>query len=274
MNLKLLWKGYALTLLFVAFSSASIAQVGINTHTISDGALLDIVSANKGFLLPRVALTDTGDVTTITPAATTGLLVYNTATSGTLPFQVTPGIYYWNGSQWLRFYNRGYSIKFDQTAPVTLSSTSSTWTAITGLDTGSITVPYSGTYIVKVETAYAAGTLISTTSDGVGQASVRLTMATNGGSAVNVKEVYVTSCSKRISSTATTINGLPRNVSIVYTVDLDVMDTYQFAVDGREWSTSNVGQGQIGKDTSVYTGATGITNAQEGTISLTLVRQQ
>ncbi len=249
------------------------AQMGINTSTPSNGALLDITSSNKGLLLPQVTLTSTSDVTTITPSATEGLLVYNTVTAGSLPFQVTPGFYYWNGSQWLRFYNRGYGLKFDQTAAILASTTSSTYTILTGLDTGNITIPYSGTYQVRVESAYACGALVSTSSDGCGQGSISLAMDTNNsGTLTTVKETYVTSTSKRINST--TINSIPQNVTIIYNIDLDVLNTYRFVARGREWRTDNVGTGTFGKDTNGYTGASGVNNAQRGAITLMLVKQQ
>ena len=268
-------KHYYLILFCILFvgSLHIIAQAGINTSSPANGALLDISSTNKGFLIPRVTLTGTNDVTTITPSATTGLLVYNTVTAGALPVQVTPGFYYWNGSQWLRFYNRGYGIKFDQGAQTTASTLSSVYTQISGLDTGFINVPYSGTYQIKVETAYACGNLSATTSEGVGQASISLNMTTSlVGVPVRVKEKYVTSTSKRINTV--TMNSLPQNTTIIYTVDLDVLETYRFNVTGREWSRNNVGLGTFGKDTSGYPGASSVNNAQRGSISITLLKQQ
>ena len=258
--------------IFIGITSNSQAQVGINTTTPANGALLDISSSNKGLLVPKVALTATNDVTTITPSATTGLLVYNTVTAGALPIQVTPGLYYWNSSQWIRLYNRGYGIKFDQSLEVTANILNSVYTPIVGLDTGVINVPYSGTYQIKVETTYAAGSLVSTTSEGVGQASIALYMTTNIGLPVLVKETYVTSTSKRINTT--TVNSIPQNTTIIYTVDLDVLDTYRFTVSGREWSRNNVGLGTFGKNTSAYSGASGVNNALRGSISLVLVKQQ
>lgn len=77
------------------------AQVGIGTATPNGSAQLEVNSSSKGFLPPRVSLTGTADASTITtPAA--GLLVYNNATSGTAPNNVTPGFYYYNGSAWVR----------------------------------------------------------------------------------------------------------------------------------------------------------------------------
>lgn len=73
------------------------AQVGIGTTTPEVSAELDVVSTNRGFLMPRVALSSTTDTATITGAEATSLLVYNTANVA----DVSPGFYYWNGTQWV-----------------------------------------------------------------------------------------------------------------------------------------------------------------------------
>ena len=88
-----------ITLLIIASSQTSKAQIGIGTTSPNASAKLDITSTNKGFLPPRVTLTGTADVATIASPAT-GLMVYNTATAGTSPSNVTPGIYYYDGSKW------------------------------------------------------------------------------------------------------------------------------------------------------------------------------
>ncbi|MBF7093297.1 tail fiber domain-containing protein [Flavobacterium sp. ALJ2] len=74
-------------------------NVGLGTTTPDASAALDITSTNKGVLMPRVALKNTTDTTTITGAANS-LTVYNTATAS----DVTPGYYYWDksGSKWVR----------------------------------------------------------------------------------------------------------------------------------------------------------------------------
>lgn len=100
-NLKNLTDMKTLKTLLIAIAilaSYSInAQVAVTTDGSSaDGsAMLDVKSTDKGMLVPRVALTGTTDVTTISTPATS-LLVYNTATAG----DVTPGFYYWNGTAW------------------------------------------------------------------------------------------------------------------------------------------------------------------------------
>jgi hypothetical protein len=89
-----------LKLFFLAAILASCtltAQVSITTNgnSADPSAMLEVKSTDKGMLIPRVALTGTTDITTISTPATS-LLVYNTATAG----DVTPGFYYWNGTAW------------------------------------------------------------------------------------------------------------------------------------------------------------------------------
>lgn len=85
-------------LLFLLCSSSLIAQVGVNTAAPSGSSSLDVVSANTGILIPRLTLTGTDDILTIANGNIESLLVYNTATVS----DVTPGFYYWNGTQWVR----------------------------------------------------------------------------------------------------------------------------------------------------------------------------
>jgi hypothetical protein len=84
---------------FLVFLNGN-AQTGIGTTTPSPSAKLEVASSNQGFLPPRIALTATNAASPVTSPAT-GLLVYNTATTGTPPNNVAPGYYYWNGSAWV-----------------------------------------------------------------------------------------------------------------------------------------------------------------------------
>ncbi len=90
--------------LFCVFSIMSFAQnIGINSTGIvpDNSAGLDINFTDKGLLIPRVALTGTGDLITIASPATS-LLVYNTGTGGLS----TVGYYYNSGTtvvpNWIR----------------------------------------------------------------------------------------------------------------------------------------------------------------------------
>ncbi len=96
------------TILNIAFFVVGVAglalgqNVGINaTGNVPDAsAMLDIISTNSGLLVPRIALTATNSAGPVTSPATS-LLIYNTATAGTAPNNVTPGFYYWNGTAWI-----------------------------------------------------------------------------------------------------------------------------------------------------------------------------
>lgn len=90
---------------FVAFamlaSTKTFAQQGFGTNAPSKSAAVDIVSSQRGLLVPRLALKETTDQapipSSIQPA--TSLFVYNTASVN----DVVPGFYYWDGAKWVRF---------------------------------------------------------------------------------------------------------------------------------------------------------------------------
>lgn len=85
-------------------------NIGINVTGLAPNtsALLDVdgsglpANAQRGVLIPRVALTATNAAAPVVGPATS-LLVYNTATAGVAPNNVSPGYYYWNGAAWVRF---------------------------------------------------------------------------------------------------------------------------------------------------------------------------
>lgn len=81
---------------------AAANNVGMGTASPSASAQLHVNSTTKGLLIPNLALTATNAATPVTSPATS-LLVYNTATAGVSPNNVTPGYYYWNGTAWQRF---------------------------------------------------------------------------------------------------------------------------------------------------------------------------
>jgi hypothetical protein len=82
------------------FTNINAQNVGISNSLFTPDASagLDVNFTDKGLLIPRVSLSSSNNASPITSPAT-GLLVYNTATVS----DVTPGFYYWNGSNWVRF---------------------------------------------------------------------------------------------------------------------------------------------------------------------------
>ena len=91
-------KNFLFFFLLTAIGYTLNAQVGIGTPTPDKSAMLTVESSSRGILIPRVALTDTLDGTTITAGNVESLLIYNTATVK----DVTPGFYYWTGDLWAR----------------------------------------------------------------------------------------------------------------------------------------------------------------------------
>lgn len=90
---------------FVAFamlaSTKTLAQQGFGTNTPNKSAAVDILSSQRGLLIPRLALEETTNQAPIPSAIqpATSLFVYNTATVN----DVIPGFYYWDSAKWVRF---------------------------------------------------------------------------------------------------------------------------------------------------------------------------
>ncbi|MBP6661427.1 MAG: hypothetical protein KA174_12130 [Chitinophagales bacterium] len=167
---------YLLFLLFCSyFISNSQNNVGIGTNTPNASAKLDITDANKGMLIPRVALTATNAAGPITsPAAS--LLVYNTASASSGATFVSPGYYYWDGAKWIRLLNsktvnanNGLSIVGDTL--VQLGGTLIQTTTIT-----------QGSNIFKIENNGTTNTIINLSSTG------DFDVQDNGTSALFVKD--------------------------------------------------------------------------------------
>lgn len=87
-------------LLFLVSYYSVNAQVGIGTTT-PNGAL-EVTSSTDGMLIPRISLTATNVATIATP--TISELVYNTNTTVGVN-GVSPGFYYWDGTNWIRLLN-------------------------------------------------------------------------------------------------------------------------------------------------------------------------
>ncbi|MCF6342406.1 MAG: hypothetical protein L3J31_06330 [Bacteroidales bacterium] len=77
-------------------ATMSRAQIGIQTNNPDASSALDIVSGNKGLLVPRVTLTS--DLTNPSPVSSpaTGLLVFNNGANQPV------GFYYWGGATWMK----------------------------------------------------------------------------------------------------------------------------------------------------------------------------
>ncbi len=149
---------YYLFLLFFLITTLSFSQVGINT-TSPDGAL-DVNSTTQGIVLPRVALTATnasGPV--VNPAGgalAVGTVVFNTATTSNGTYDVVPGIYVWNGTEWFAKFTKKQAELYTQSS-YTRPSSSAGFEDITGLVSQTFTANYTGTYKIEVSVNYGTG---------------------------------------------------------------------------------------------------------------------
>ncbi|MCW5898726.1 MAG: hypothetical protein KIT10_05595 [Flavobacteriales bacterium] len=104
----------SLALLLAVPVSLAAQNVGINANGAAPAAsaMLDIdvtalpANAKQGMLVPRIALTAT-NVAAPVVAPAQSLLVFNTNTAGAGLTGVSPGYYYWDGAQWVRFAQDG-----------------------------------------------------------------------------------------------------------------------------------------------------------------------
>ncbi len=165
-----------LVLLFI--SSLTFAQVGINTT--DPKGVLDINSPSLGVVYPNVALLATDNpAPVVNPQGgniVEGTVVYNTnSTSTGLSTEVFPGIYVWNGSEWVVHYKKRHSELHNQTAVLRSEANYALdWQDVPGLgvsDLKTFTAKYSGLYRIEVKTNFGGGKTESNSSIFVSQAS-------------------------------------------------------------------------------------------------------
>ncbi|WP_353117456.1 hypothetical protein [Myroides odoratus] len=102
------------------FAQAQIAtqKIGKNPMTMHSSTVLEVEHDKKGVLFPRVALRSLEDIVTI-PSPANALTVFNTASAGVTPNEVTVGYYYWNaaGSKWVKLLTKEDVVVSDTGGP-------------------------------------------------------------------------------------------------------------------------------------------------------------
>jgi hypothetical protein len=76
-------------------------KIGDNPTVINPNSLLELESNTKGLLLPRLHLTATNNPAPLA-AFVEGMFVYNLAVNGAADTAVTPGLYYCDGTKWIK----------------------------------------------------------------------------------------------------------------------------------------------------------------------------
>lgn len=134
--------------------TTAVAQMNVGSASAPNvNAALQITSTNKGLLLPTLALTATNSASPLS-AFVAGMTIYNTAAAGTAPTAVTPGLYYCDGTQWLKLSTSNGSVVLNSSSTIDASilgySPSATATAGTSAPSsttvGSTTATRRGTY--------------------------------------------------------------------------------------------------------------------------------
>lgn len=199
------------------------SQVGIGTTT-PEGAL-DVSSTQFGYVMPRIALTATNTAAPVVNPKTNnnvlaaGTMVYNTATTaGT--YGVVPGIYYWDGSNWVSQAHRYFDTKFTQTSDLTVATTASTYTNIPGLNSKSFVAPYTGKYSITFSGYLGAGT-VDTDGAKMGFVEGNFKLTVNGTD----YRKYLHSTSFYNSSTSVNYLELFNESNIIVTVSLNAGQT-------------------------------------------------
>lgn len=152
-------------LLIVISHAASMAQVGVGTVT-PDGVLdLNNDSGTNiyGLVLPRVALTRTDVAAPVlnpqggNPAV--GTVVYNTVTTNFGSESVYPGIYMWDGIDWINEFPKKNAeiFKQDNSLGALRTVTTGGYQNIPGLINRTFTPVYTGTYKIEVSVNWGGG---------------------------------------------------------------------------------------------------------------------
>lgn len=166
--------------LSILLSGTINAQVGIGT--VAPDGVLDLNSdveknipmgTNRyGLVLPRVELERTDQaapvVNPVPPGnLAIGTVVYNTVATNEGEFSVYPGIYMWDGVDWINEFPKKNASIFKQTypnpgAPWLRTVTTGSYQEIPGLgasDMRTFTPAYSGTYKIEVSVNWGSGTV-------------------------------------------------------------------------------------------------------------------
>ncbi len=156
-----------ITLCFVLISISTYAQIGIGTVT--PNGVIDLNNdsgTNKyGLILPRVELSRTDQaLPIINPnggALAIGTVVYNTVTTNFGSESVFPGIYMWDGIDWINEFPKKNAeiFKQDNSSGALRTVTTGSYQDIPNLVGQTFTPAYTGTYKIEVSMNWGGGQL-------------------------------------------------------------------------------------------------------------------
>jgi hypothetical protein len=241
---------FIILIFFVSIELFSQVAITADGSAPDNSAMLDVKSANRGFLAPRIALTATNSAAPVSSPAE-GLLVYNTATAGSSPNNVIPGFYCWKGTRWTYVLpppgaNAGDLLRWDGQQWSCLAPGSNGKTLL--LSSG---IPTWGNYYVK------RPKLLTNTVSGITNASATGGgNAVDGGAIVTERGVCWSTSSNPTTSGSKTIDGAGGGTFISNLTGLTFNTTYYV----RAYATNSLGTG-YGNEVSFTT--------RDGVVTLT-----
>lgn len=131
--------------IFISQQTNAQLKVGENPSTIHPDAMLEIKADNKGMLIPRLSLVATNNAAPLSTHAA-GMLVYNTATSGTGTNSVSPGFYYNDGAKWVKVSN---AAEGDPTKDAWIDDNANTQVKLGTLSNGATARPDAAAVVIK-----------------------------------------------------------------------------------------------------------------------------
>ncbi|MBE8720679.1 hypothetical protein [Sphingobacterium pedocola] len=112
---------FTILMLCIGIAIQAQVKIGGTDGTPNTNAMLEVESASKGFLLPRLSLVATTNPAPL-QAHVAGMIVYNTAATN----DVTPGLYQNDGTKWTKLVSQDYgAVKFFYMPSIVFNTTNS-----------------------------------------------------------------------------------------------------------------------------------------------------
>ena len=242
---------FLLIFTFVGLCNSMYGQVGINTKT--PNGILEVNSAIHGIVLPRIALTATNVAAPVLNPQGGGLavgtVVYNTNSTATGSDDVYPGVYVWNGIEWLNKFTKKHAAFYTQSSFFQPASNAG-YENVPGLNSQTFVANYTGVYKVEISVNFGAGYIVDASAGcdiGAQEGMFRFTfngndyfmpVRTNGTATASGTTYYA------IWEQFSIVDYLNLTAGVSYSFDLDFdqFDSPGFVNNGN----SGTGKGYIG----------------------------
>lgn len=223
------------------------AQVGIGTVT--PAGILELKSQTEGFIPPRINLTATNiDLPVTNPQGgnlVPGTMVYNLNTS-TGTYAVYPGVYFWDGGQWISMNSKAFKQEFYQTGILKTNALNG-YENIPGLTNVTFTAPRDGTYqIISLGYYSIEGALQTFGEDEMGWGEGTFRLSVNGLNIDKYSHAQSFSDSNSITGDSQDMYLLYNETTLIHYVTLHAGDSCTLSLTFDESDTYNLSFGNTG----------------------------